>query len=219
MLKDRIPFISLDRYNIDRRIYGIIPEEIIHTYGIIPIDLIRDIITLAIVDMPPEETLRRIEKLTGFKVRVVMITKDDFVHYIKGVYNLSVIDKDKESEGMDPGQFIKTPGYQGKERRRYPRFNRRLKVKYEFKDEITVNPSVNISRGGILIKSKSPVPVNAHIILHIELPASHEDVIVVARVVWAEKDSDDNTYTVALSFSSMESSDNKMLTRFLSEPL
>jgi Tfp pilus assembly protein PilZ len=210
-----MPFISLDRYDINSRVYNIIPDEIIHTYGMIPIDLIRDIITLAITDVPSEETIKGIEKLTGFKIQVVMITKGDFNRYTKNTYDLSVVDKDKELESADTEQFIKTPEYQGRERRRYPRFGQRLKVKYEFRDEVTVNPSVNISRGGVLIKSKSPVPVNAHIILRIELPNAREDVIVISRVVWVEKISDTDTYMIALSFSSMGSDDNKTLVRFI----
>ena len=123
--------------------------------------------------------------------------------------------KEREAEKIDTQQYIRTPEYQGRERRRYLRFNLRLKVKYEFKDEVNVNPSVNISRGGVLIKSKSPVPVNAHLILRIELPASHEDVIVISRVIWVGKVDDGNTYLIGISFSSMDSYDNRMLVRFM----
>lgn len=211
----RIPFISLDRYNIDSRVYGIIPYDVVRSHKIIPIDLIKNIITLAMVDVPSAEIVKRIEKLTGFKIQVVMITKGDFMRYITRAYDLSVIDKDREWEEATPRQYIKTPEYQGGERRRYRRFNQRMKVKYEFRDEITINQSINISRGGVLIKSKSPVPVNAHLILRIELPASHEDIMVVARVVWVEKVAGMNTYLVALSFSSMDSNDNKALACFI----
>ena len=211
----RIPFISLDRYDVDTKVSAIIPDEIISAYNVLPIDLIRDIITLAIVDVPSDELIRRMEKFTRCKIQVVMITKDDFNRYMKGAYNLSVIDKDRESERTDINRLIETPEYSGKERRRYPRFNLKVRVKYGFKDEVNVNPSVNISRGGVLIKSKSPVPVNAHIIMSIELPTSHEDIIAISRVVWVEKLNDDNTYMIALSFSSIDSYDNKTLTAFI----
>ena len=211
----RIPFISLDRYDVDAKVSAIIPDEIISAYNVIPIDLIRDIITLAIVDVPSDELIRRIEKFTRCKIQVIMITKGDFDRYMKGAYNLSVIDKDRESEHTDINRLIETPEYNGKERRRYPRFNLKLRVKYEFKDEVNVNSSVNISRGGILIKSKSPVPVNAHIIMRIELPTSHEDIIAISRVAWVEKSGDGDTYMVALSFSSMDSYDNRTLTAFI----
>jgi len=210
-----IPFISLERYNVDSRLSGIIPDELIYSRRVIPIELIKDILTLAMVDMPSEEVIKKIEKFTGFNIQVVMITADDFNRYLKRAYNLSVIDKDRESEKIDTKGYIKTPEYQGRERRRYQRFNHRLKVKYEFKDEVNVNPSVNISRGGVLIKSKSPVPVNAHLILRIELPASYEDVIVISRVIWVERVDDGSTYLIGISFSSMDSYDNKTLVRFM----
>ena len=123
--------------------------------------------------------------------------------------------KEREAEKIDTQQYIRTPEYQGRERRRYLRFNLRLKVKYEFKDEVNVNPSINISRGGVLIKSKSPVPVNAHLILRVELPTSHEDVLVISRVVWVEKTEDGDTYLVGISFSSIDSCDNRALVKFM----
>ncbi len=115
----------------------------------------------------------------------------------------------------DIARLVETSEYNGKERRRYPRFNLKLRVRYEFKDEVNVNPSVNVSRGGIMIKSKSPIPVNAHIALRIELPTLHEGIIVMSRVVWAEKSDNAGTYVGALSFSSMDSRDNKALTAFI----
>lgn len=211
----QIPFISLDRYDIDSRMSGIIPYDLVCACKMIPLDLIRDIMTLAIVDVPSEELIKKIEELTGFKIKVVMITKGDFNRYITRAYDLSVVDKDRESAKIDAQQYVRTPEYQGRERRRYQRFTHKVKVKYEFKDEIAINPSVNISRGGVLIKSKSPVPVNAHLILRIELPAAGEEVIIISRVVWVAKISNEGTYLVALSFSSMGSSDNKNLVKFI----
>lgn len=211
----RVPFISLDRYDIDVKISAIIPDEMISAYGVIPISLIRDIVTLAAIDVPSGETIERIERLIGYRAQVVMITKSDFDRYRKTAYNLSVVDKDKEYDGTYTSGHVDTPGYSGKERRRYPRFDLKITVKYEFKDEINVNPSVNISRGGVLIRSKSPVPVNAHIILRIGLPTSDEEVIAVSRVVRVEKNDNNNSYMIALSFSSMDQYDNKVLASFM----
>ncbi len=211
----RIPFISLERYDIDSRVANIIPYEIICTYGMVPLDIIEDIMTIAMADVPSDETIKKIEKLTGFKVKAVMVTRGDLKRYLKGAYNLSVIDKDKESAKIGTAEYIDTPQYRGKERRRYPRFNQKLKVKYEFREELNINRSLNLSRGGILIKSKSPVPEGTHIILRMELPLRHEDIIVISRVVWTEKLSDEDSYLVALSFSSMNAADNKALVNFI----
>ena len=211
----RIPFISLERYDIDSRVAGLLPYEIISTYGVVPLDLIENIMTIAMTDVLSDETIKKIEKLTGFKVKAVMITKGDLRRYVKEAYNLSVVDKDKESAKIGMAEYVDTPEYRGRERRRYMRFNQKLKVKYESREELNINRSLNLSRGGILIKSKLPVPEGTHIILRIELPLRHEDIIVVSRVVWTENLSDEDSYLVALNFSSMDAADNKALVNFI----
>ncbi|MFH0839860.1 MAG: PilZ domain-containing protein [Candidatus Omnitrophota bacterium] len=210
----RIPFISLERYNINYHATATIPHEVICAYKVVPLDIIKDIITIAIADVPSEDLVKRIEKLTGLKVKAVMITKGDFKRYIK-TYNLSVVDKDKDGVETGTAEYVDSPDYRGQERRRYIRFNRKLKVKYEFREEFNVNRSINVSRGGVLVKSKSPIPENTHIILHIELPSRHEDIIVISRVVWTERTSDEESYLVALSFSSMDAADNRALVNFI----
>ncbi|MBU4377175.1 MAG: PilZ domain-containing protein [Candidatus Omnitrophica bacterium] len=210
----RIPFISLERYNINYHATATIPYEVMCACKVVPLDIIKDIITIAIADVPSEDLVKRIEKLTGLKVKAVMITKGDFKRYIE-TYNLSVVDKDRERVETGTAEYIDLPGYHGQERRRYIRFNRKLKVKYEFREEFNINRSINVSRGGVLVKSKSPIPENTHIILRMELPSRHEDIIVISRVVWTEKTSDEDGYLVALSFSSMDAADNRALINFI----
>lgn len=210
-----IPFIYLEKYYINSRVTEILPYEIVNNYGVVPIDLIEDILTVAIADIPTEDVIKKIEGVTGLKVKAVMITKGDFKRYIKGAYNLSVVDKDKESSETGTATYVDTPDYRGNERRRYPRLNHKLKVKYEFREELNINSSLNISRGGVLIKTKSPVPESTNIILRLELPTRHDDIIVIARVVRVEKMADSDSYLVALSFSSMDAADNKALVSFI----
>ncbi len=212
----RLPCISLDRCHMNRSLLHAIPESISKAYGIIPIDLIGDILTVGIVDTPDEEVIKRIQEFTGFKIQIMVITAGDFSRCMQEAYNLSVVDNHNEFDKIEMGKYVKTPSYSGKERRRFRRFNKKLKIKYEFRNEYNINSSINVSQGGILIKSKSPLLVDSHIVIRLELPTDHhEDIIVISRVVRVEQAMGKNTYLIALDFSSMKAADNRKLAEFI----
>lgn len=210
----RIPYISLDRYEFSTGILDIIPEDISKIHGLIPLDLIGDILTVGTVDVPDKRILKRMEVLTGFKIQVMLVTGGDFNRYMQKVYNLSIVYNDKWFKGRVK-RYITTPSYEGRERRRFPRFNKELRIKYEFRDEYNINASINLSQGGILIKSKSPVPVNSNLIVRMELPTSLEDVIIISRVVRVKRVPGEDVFLIALSFSSMDVKDSRRLGGFL----
>lgn len=110
---------------------------------------------------------------------------------------------------------MKMPSYKGRERRRFPRFNKKLRVKYEFNEQYNITSSINISRGGFLIRSKSPVPVHSCIVAGIELPTSREDIIITSRVVRLERIKKKDIYLIAVNFISMAARDNIRLAEFI----
>lgn len=210
-----IPYISLDRYTLHKDLLNIIPEEMSETYGIIPLDLIGDILTVGIVEMPDEIILKRLEEFVGFRIRVLLVTASDFNRYMERAYGLSVADCDNLFHNTEVGNYIRTPSYEGRERRRYPRFNMKVRLKYEYKDEFNINSSLNISQGGVLIKSRSPVPVNTHLVIRVELPGSQEELIIITRVVRVERPADENVYFIALGFSAMDTKDSRRFVEFI----
>lgn len=210
----RLPYLSLDRYKVDKNLFHIVPQSISDVYGVIPIDLIGDILTVGIVDAPDKEIIKRIQESTGFKIQIIVITSSDFNQYMESAYNLSFADKDKIFLELKRGTYIKTPLYNGRERRRFRRFIDELKIKYEFRNEYNINSSLNVSRGGILVKSKSPLPLNSHVVMRMEIPNWYDDVIIISRVVRVEERRGNN-YFIALEFNSMDAMDSKKLSEFL----
>ena len=88
-------------------------------------------------------------------------------------------------------------------------------IKYESRDEYNINSTVNISQGGVLIKSKSPISINSHLVARMTLPTSHQEVIIVSRVVRVEHIRSEDIYLIALHFSSMDIEDSRRLIRFI----
>ena len=112
--------------------------------------------------------------------------------------------------------YVATPYYEGKERRRFPRYNYKVKIKYELGNEYNIHSTINISQGGVLIKSKTSIPVDSHILVRVELPGTGDDVIIIARAVRVEQLYDENVYLIALCFSIMDAKDGVKLARFIS---
>jgi len=208
----RVPYIPLDSYKVDRNLLRVIPKKLSERHGIIPLDLLGDILTVGIVEVPDKTIIDRLQRATGLKIQVMMVTAGDFSRHMQNVYHIPMVNSHKGINKIGVKNRIKKPAYKGKERRRFPRFVKGLKVKYEFRAEYNINSSVNISQGGILIRSKSPAPVNAHIAIRIALPNSPDEIIVVSRVTRVEKER--GTYLVALDFSSISAQDSKRLADF-----
>ncbi|GAF82662.1 unnamed protein product [marine sediment metagenome] len=211
----RIPYVSLDRYSLSKNLLDIIPEETSRAYGLIPLAVIDDILTVGIVDAPDEKVIERIQELTGFKIQVILVTAGDFNQYMQRVYDPFIVNNGKEIDRTKAGRYVKALLGNRKERRRFPRFGRKLKIKYEFRNEYNINSSINVSQGGILIKSKSPLPLDSHIAIRMELPNRHEDIIIISRVARVVRARGRATYLIGLDFSSMDAMDSRRLAEFL----
>ncbi len=210
----RVPCVSLDRYEFSKGLLEILPEDAARTYGVVPLDVIGDILTVGIADVPDERAFKRLEELTGYKVQVMLVTTRDFNQFMRKIGN--VFAERRETAGITEDESrIRTPRNAGIDRRRFPRFEKELKIRYEFGDEYHIDSTINISQGGLLIRSKCPIPINSHIVLRLELPDPHKDVIIVSKIAWSRHIEEGNVYLVGVSFISMDSSDRARLSEFI----
>jgi uncharacterized protein (TIGR02266 family) len=67
--------------------------------------------------------------------------------------------------------------------RRYPRFEVEIWVDFTTLDTVTSSYVLNLSQGGVFIKSESPLPLDADVDLVLTLP-SGDPVQARGRVVW-----------------------------------
>lgn len=210
----RIPCVSLDRYEFRNDLLEVLPEDVSKAYGVIPLDVIGDILTVGISDVPDDRTFRRVEEITGYKVQVMLVTSTDFDDFMKKLESVST-DKKRFAERIKDGKYVRSPFPCGIERRRFERFEEALTIKYEFGEDYHIESTINISQGGVLIRSKCPIPVNSHIIVRLEIPTSQKELIVVSKVAWSKHVEKDNAYLLGLSFMSMDSSDSARLSKFI----
>ena len=67
---------------------------------------------------------------------------------------------------------------------RDPRIDRPFKVSYQFGDSIRVGKILNLSRGGVFVRTLSPPPVGTSLLLHLYLQDDGEPIHLPAQVIW-----------------------------------
>ena len=61
-------------------------------------------------------------------------------------------------------------GQTGRERRRYPRAAVEIVIKYANTEQFFTDYAMNISLGGIFIKTATPFPINTRLSIHFSIP-------------------------------------------------
>ena len=80
------PYLPLAGYEIDPEVAKIIPEHVAKQYGLIAVDRVGSILTVAMSNPLNTEAIEDVEMLTHYKVQVFVTTSADVANSIKGVY-------------------------------------------------------------------------------------------------------------------------------------
>jgi uncharacterized protein (TIGR02266 family) len=86
------------------------------------------------------------------------------------------------------------------ERRKYPRAVVSLAVKYSRDGNAETARALNLSAWGVLIETKTPVPVSERLKVAFKIPGTEEVIQTDAEVVWVNKYSADYPYGMAVKF-------------------
>lgn len=80
------PYLPLGGYEIDPEVAKIIPEHVAKQYGLIAVDRVGGILTVAMSNPLNTQAIEDVEMLTHYKVQVFVTTASDVTASIKGVY-------------------------------------------------------------------------------------------------------------------------------------
>ena len=80
------PYLPLAGYEIDAEVAKIIPEHVAKQYGLIAVDRVGSILTVAMSNPLNTQAIEDVELVTKFKVQVFVTTSSDVANAIKGVY-------------------------------------------------------------------------------------------------------------------------------------
>ncbi len=80
------PYLPLDGYEVDSEVAKIIPEYVAKQYGLIAVDRVGSILTVAMSNPLNTQAIEDVEMLTHYKVQVFVTTATDVSNTIKNTY-------------------------------------------------------------------------------------------------------------------------------------
>ena len=80
------PYLPLGGYEIDSEVAKIIPEHVSKQYGLIAVDRVGSILTVAMSNPLNTQAVEDVEMITHYKVQVFVTTASDVSTVIKNIY-------------------------------------------------------------------------------------------------------------------------------------
>ena len=80
------PYLPLEGYEIDPDVAKLIPEHVAKQYGLIAVDRVGSILTVAMSNPLNAQAVEDVEMLTHFKVQVFVTTATDVANAVKSNY-------------------------------------------------------------------------------------------------------------------------------------
>ncbi len=85
-LQFQYPFINISKYKLSKEIIKIVPKEIAKRYKLVPMNIFKKILTIAMFNPLDEEALQVISELTGLKIRLFVSSREELDEVIDSVY-------------------------------------------------------------------------------------------------------------------------------------
>lgn len=83
----RIPRIQAARIEVPDELAALLPEDLCREHGLAPVSRARDFLTVAMVNPLLDESVEKVEKITGLNVRRVLCSANDLARLIQRAYN------------------------------------------------------------------------------------------------------------------------------------
>ncbi|MFA5146190.1 MAG: PilZ domain-containing protein [Candidatus Omnitrophota bacterium] len=164
-----VPYLPLQFYKIPKGVIKMVPVDIALKHWLMPVDMIKNIITVVMLDPLDDEAIKEVEKVTGCDVQAFVGRISDIVRAIEQYYDIFVDDRKLKAPAEVPF-FIDTKIPKGFDLRRSIRIKARIDVHFPFQELYKKSTTKNISRHGFLFESDSILPVGSYIILEIDIP-------------------------------------------------
>ncbi len=81
-----IPYLPLENYDLNMDMAKLVPENVAKQFNIVPLDVIGDILTMAMSDPLNEQAIEDIGMITGKKVQIFIGTQTAVTEALKKLY-------------------------------------------------------------------------------------------------------------------------------------
>jgi len=225
-------YLPLKNYSIPQEVLEVIPLKWVKIYTLIPVDRIRDLLSISMADPLNEGVIEMLHQVTNCEIQVFISTYGEINEAIDHYYGEKLkelkeayIDARDLGKCMTATEFIQTRAYKGPERREYIRLEKTLDVSYYYHGRTFQNHSIDVSYGGVAFFSNIFIPIDANLACKIYLEPQKPPIDVVVNTLRAqpkgqsESASDqlkaDQLYEIAGSFDFITGEDRERLVGFL----
>jgi uncharacterized protein (TIGR02266 family) len=176
-----------------------------------PVDLI--VLDLKLSDTPGVELLRAIRQADHHRPVIVFSGTIAGPHEVKALAGLGVSGYINEYTGAQHIVPALAPHLfpDGNNRRASPRAGLGVTVSYRSGNTIATGLTLNVSAGGIAVRTTSPLEVDATIKVRLRLPKGAHDIEADARVRWS-----DRRVGMGLEFTRIDKTDQATLDAYVS---
>lgn len=218
-------YLPLKHYAIPTDVLRLVPFKWIRIYTLIPVDKLSNSLSVAMADPLNEGVIEMLQQVTNHEIRVFVSTYSEINEAI-GFYFKDEISKTQDATIADVnklavmGDFIRTKGYSGAERRKYIRVSTELDFEYAFRGKSARTRTCNVSFGGVCFLSPVVMPVDLDLTgrLYLNAATGIDCVVRVLRVQGLESEGGKSgPYEVAGVFEFMADDDKVVLAEFLKE--
>jgi type IV pilus assembly protein PilB len=82
-----LPYIAVNKYDIDKKVIDIIPAKIARQYHIMPLDKVGDVLSVVMANPLDAAMIKEVERITGCKVATFIATKTEIDEAIDRWYD------------------------------------------------------------------------------------------------------------------------------------
>lgn len=106
------------------------------------------------------------------------------------------------------------------ERRSFERIARTFEVNYSSVRGFISEYAMNISRGGMFISTRNPLPAGTHVVLKFKIPPANTEITLEGEVVWAVRPEESGGTLIpgmGIKFTKMDEKTRNEIERIISE--
>lgn len=228
-------YIALKNYTILPEVLELIPLKWIKIYTLIPLDKVRNILSVSMADPLNEGVIQMLQQVTNCDIQVFISTYSELNEVINAHFGEKLQDlKEAYLDAKDLGkivsasQFIYTKKYEGSERRIYARVVKELSLSFYYHGKTFQAKSKDISYGGVAFLADVFIPIDTNLACKIYLKEQLPPIDVVINILRVQATSNlrdtsgadsesGKSYEIAGIFDFITAEDRKILVEFLRE--
>ena len=203
-------YLPLKNYLVSQEVLEMIPLKWIRIYTLLPIDKIRNTLSVVMADPLNEGVIQMLQQITDCEIMVFISTYSEINEAINRYFEDKLADLEKHV--IEPGdlekirtvnQFVQTRGYVGQERREYVRVKKELDISFYYHELTFQGKTEDISYGGVAFISQDQsyggvsffsnifMPLNTSLACKINLKPGQPPIDVVINVLRVQAIKDD----------------------------